>query len=63
MKNITITTNVDDDYTKGNCLDCPFSYDYEDGFGGFPVCIMDWKYDECKVVVRTAKEKNDNRNL
>jgi hypothetical protein len=70
MKNITITINVDDDYTKGCCWDCPFSYvyedvsyDYEDGLGDFPVCIMGWKYDECKVVVSTAKEKNDKRNL
>jgi len=63
MKNITITINVDDDYTKGCCWNCPFSYDYEDGLGDFPVCIMGWKYDECKVVVSTAKEKNDKRNL
>lgn len=65
MKNITITINVDDDYTKGYCWDCPFSYDYEDELegGDFPVCIMGWKYDECKVVVSTAKEKNDKRNL
>lgn len=62
MKNITITINVDDDYTKGYCFDCPLSYEH-DGLGDFPVCIMGWKYDECKVVVSTAKEKNDKRNL
>ena len=67
MKKIKIHAEVSDDFEKGNCYDCPFSYTewhlIDEGDGYFESdstvhCILWCHYSECPIEFEGIDEKN-----
>lgn len=51
MKNISVTIEVEDDYIRGYCWNCPFAFTttWEDLRGVYPKCILNYEWDKCEV--------------
>lgn len=52
---IKLELEFDDDFERGMCNECPFSYfDYEDYID---YCILHKRYDECPIIIEEIKDE------
>ena len=55
MKKIKIYAEVSDDFEKGCCYDCPFSYteyyEIDEGDGFSIYCVLHKAYSECPIEI------------